>query len=108
MGAARDQSREMRHIDQEECADFIRNLPHASKVDDARVRAAAADDQLRTMLLSQFFQRVVVDRLSFLRDSIWNDLVCFAGKIQMMAVGEVSAMGQIQSENRIARLQYCR
>ena len=72
------------------------------------ISAATADDQLRALFLGQLFQVVVVDRLGFFGHAVGNDLVRLAGKIQMMAVGEVAAMRQVQAENGIARLQHGR
>ena len=108
MHASRDQSGEVRHVDQVERADFVGDLPHAGKIDDARIGAAAADDQLRPLLLGQLLQIVVVDGLGFLGHAIRNDLVGLAGKIQMMAVREMSAVRQVQSEDGVARLQHRR
>ena len=108
MHASRNQSGEMRHVDQVERADFVRDLPHAGKIDDSRIGAAAADDQLRPLLLGQLFQIVVVDGFGFLGHAIRNDAVSLAGKIQMMAVSKMSAVRQIESENGVARLQHRR
>ena len=41
-----------------------------------------------------------------LRDSVGNDAVGLAGKIQRMAVGEVAAVGEIQSQNGVAGLKH--
>ena len=106
MRAARDQSRKVRHVDQIERANFVGNLPHAGEVDDPRIRAAAADDQLWAFFLGELFQLVVVNRFGFFRDAVRNDLVGLAGKIQMMPVREVAAMRQVQAEDRVARLQH--
>ena len=105
MHAARNQSGEMRHVDQVERAHFVGDLAHAGKINDSRIGAASADDQLGAFFLGQLLQIVVVDGLSFLGHAIGNDAVGLAGKIQMMAVGEMSAMRQIQSENGVAGLQ---
>ena len=105
MRATRDQSREVRHVDEVERADFVRNLPHARKINNSRIRAAAADDQLGMLALGDLFEIVVVDRLGFFGHAVRNDLVGLAGKIQMMPVREMPAMRQVQAENRVARLQ---
>ena len=97
---------EVRHVDEKERAHFVGNLAHARKVDDARIGAAAANDQLRAFLLGDLFELVVVDRLGFFGDAVGNDLVRLAGKIQMMPVREVPAMREVQAEDRVARLQH--
>ena len=108
MHSARHQSRKVRHVDQVKRADFVCNLSHARKIDDPRIRAAAANDQFRTFLFRDPLQFVVIDRLGFFRDTVGNDLVGLSGKIQMMPVRKVSAMRKVQSENRIARLNHRR
>ena len=106
MRAAGHESGKMRHVDEVERANFVGDLAHARKINGARIRAAAADDQLRALFLGKLLQFVVVDRLGFFGHAVRNDLVSLAGKIQMMPVREVPAVRQIQSENRIARLQH--
>ena len=105
MRAASNQPGEVRHVDEVERADFIGDLAHARKIDDARISAAAADDQLRMFSLRDLFQIVVVDGLGFFGDAVRNDLVRLAGKIQGMPVRQMTAMRQIQAENGVARLQ---
>src|SRR6185503_3774697 len=80
------ESGKMRHVYQVERANFVGDLAHAGEVNDPRIRAAAADDQLRTLALGNLLKIVVVDSFGFLGDAVRNDLVGFAGKIQMMPV----------------------
>ena len=108
MHAACNQSGKMRHVHQVKRANFVGNLPHAGKIDDARIRAAPADDQLRPLFFRQLFQVVVIDGLGFFGHAIRNDAISLAGKIQMMAVSQVSAVGQVESEDGIAGLQHRR
>src|SRR5437763_11239632 len=103
MNASGDESGEVRHVYQVERANFVCDLPHTRKINDAGIGTAATDDQFRVFFLRKLFQIVVVDGLGLFRDAIGNDLVSLAGKIQMMTVGEMSAMGEVQSENGIAR-----
>src|SRR2546426_11092579 len=49
--AARDEPREMRHVSDEDRADFVRDRPEHGEVHDARVRAAATDQDLWLLLL---------------------------------------------------------
>ena len=108
MRAAGHQPGEMRHVDQVERADFVGNLPHTGKIDDARIGAASADDQLGPFLLGQLFQLVVIDRFGFFGHAVRNDVVRLAGEIQRMAVREMAAMRQVQSHDGIAGLQHRR
>ena len=91
----------MRHVDQEECAYFVGNLAHAREIDDARIGAASANDQFGMLFLGQFLEVVVIDGFSVLGHAVRNDAVSLAGKIEMMAVGKVSAMGQIEAQDGV-------
>ncbi len=104
MRASGNQSGEVRHVNQVERANFVGDLAHAREVDEARIGAASADDQLRLLALSDLLQIVVVDGLGFLRHAVGNDLVGLAGKVQRMTMREVSAMREVQSQNGVARL----
>src|SRR6266704_1199883 len=103
-----DQASEVRHVDQVERTYFVRDLAHARKINDPRIGAAAADDQLRALFLCELLKIVVINDLSFLGHAIGNDAISFARKIQMMAMGEVSAMCQVQTEDSVTRLQHGR
>jgi hypothetical protein len=58
------------------------------------------------MLVGQAPKFVVIDLLVFLTHAVGDDFVCFPRKIQMMAVREMSAVGQVHAENRIPGLNY--
>src|SRR5579872_2660658 len=105
MRTAGNESGEVSHIYEIECADFVGDLTHSGEINDAWIGAATTDDQLRTFLLRKLLEFVVVDGLGLFGDAVRNDLVRLAGKVEVMAVRKVPAMGQIQSENRISRLK---
>ena len=105
MRAAGDQSGEVRHVDQVDRAHFVGNLAHAREVDDARIGAAAADDQLRPLALGNLLQLVVIDGLGFFGHAVGNDLVGLAGEVQRMSVRQVAAVREIQSQHGVARLE---
>ncbi len=104
MRASGNQSGEVRHVDQVQRANFVGDLAHAREVDDARIRAAAADDQLRPLALGNLFQLVVIDGLGFFGHAVGNDLVGLAGEVQRMSVREVSAVRQVQAQDGVAGL----
>ncbi len=54
---------------------------------------------------ASLFQLVVVDCFRFFGHTVGNDLVGLARKIQMMPMREMPAVRQVQSQNRVARLQ---
>ncbi len=102
MDAASHQAGEMGHIDQEQCSDLVRNLPHAGEVDDPGVGAASADNQLGLFALSNGFEMVVVDPLRLLIYAIKDHAVELAGEAELVPVGQVAAMGQIKTQDGVA------
>src|SRR2546425_8961601 len=65
-----DESREMRHVDNEYCADFIRDRPERREIDDPRIRAATADDDPRLSLLRNVPYLVVINPSGLFTDVI--------------------------------------
>src|SRR5271157_2850376 len=98
------QTSEVRHVHQVERAHFVGNLPHSDEIDESRIGAAAANDELRPLALGNTFQIVIIDGLSLLGYAVGNDLVGLAGKVQRMPVTEVTAVREIQAEDRVSRL----
>src|SRR5436305_9970412 len=98
------QPSKVRHIDKIERANFIGDLPHASKINDAGVRAAAANDQLGALALGDLFELVIIDGLSLAGHAVRNDFVSLAGKVQVMAMSQVATVGEVESQNSIAGL----
>ena len=105
MRAAGNEPGKVRHVDQIKGAHLVGNLAHAGKVNRPRISASPADNQLGAFPLRKLFQLVIVDGFRLFGDAVGDDLVRLAGKIQMMPVRQMSAMRQIQPQNRIARLQ---
>src|SRR5579864_887075 len=106
MNSACDQAGKVSHVHQVQRADLVGDLPHAGEIDDAGIGAAAADDHLGPLFFSKLLQIVVVDGLSFLGHAVGNDAISFSGKVEMVPVGEVSAVRQVQTENGVAGLQH--
>ena len=65
-----DEPGEVRHVAEEERADLVRDLAELPRLDGARIGAAAADDQLRAVLLRQLEDLVVVDDVRLARDAV--------------------------------------
>src|SRR5579864_5771120 len=104
MHTTRDQSGKVRHVDQIQRADFVRDLPHAGEINDPRIGAPSSDDELGLLLLGELFQLVVVDGLRFFGDAVRNDLVSLARKIEVMSMSKMATMRQIKPKNGVARL----
>ena len=96
MGSASHQAGEMGHIDQQQCSDLIRNLPHAGEVDDPGVGAAPSDNELWLFTLSSRFEEVVVDPLRLLVYAVKDHAVELAGEAELVPVGQMATMRQVR------------
>ena len=99
------QSRDVRHVHEEQRAHRPRDFRHAREINDARIGARARDDHFRLVLARQTVEFVVIDRLGFLAHAVRNELVHLAGKIERMPVREVPAVRQVHAEHGVAQLQ---
>src|SRR5579875_1377286 len=89
------------HVYDEERADLISNLAHAWKIEDARIGAASAHNHLRLLARSNLLQFVIVNHFGVLAHAIGDHAIKLAGKIQLVPVGQMAAVGKIEAENRI-------
>ena len=100
-----DQPRDVRHIHHEERADRVRNRRHALKINDARVRRCARDDQLRLVLVRQTLKFRIVDAPGLAIHAVGDEIVVLAREVDRAAVRKVSAVRQIHAHDRVAVLQ---
>ena len=107
MRACRDQARDMRHVDHQICAHFMRDSSHAFEVDDARIRRCAANDQLRFAFLGQTFHLVVIDTLGLRMNAIGDELIILAREVHRRAMGQMSAMIERKTKNGVAQFDGC-
>ncbi len=105
MHARGDQSGDVRHVGENRRADSVGRDANAREIDHARIRAGADDDHLRTMLVGQPIDLVVVDLLVRLPDAVRNDRVQLPREIERMAVRQMAAVRQVHPEHRVARFQ---
>ena len=70
MQAGRDEAGEVGHVAHQQRVDLVRDLAELGRVDRARIRGAAADDQLRPVLLRELEHLVVVDHVGLARDAV--------------------------------------
>ena len=73
--ARRDEAGEVRHVAEEERADLVGDLAEALGLDLARIRRAAAHDQLRAVLLREAPHLVEVDQARLAVDPVADDVV---------------------------------
>ncbi len=105
MDTARDETGEMRHVDQEIGADAVGDLPETFEIPGTRIGRATGDDQLRPDLLGLFCHRIHVDDLVLAPHRVMRGLEPFAGHVDGRAMGEMSAGGEIEAHEGIAGLQ---
>ena len=105
MDAGRDEARDVGHVGEDRRADAIRRLPDACEIDDARIRAGADDDHLRTVFVGEAIDLVVVDPLVRLAHAVRDDRVELAGEVERVAVRQVAAVREVHPEHRVAWLQ---
>src|SRR5450756_1004882 len=89
---------DVRHVDHEERADGVRDLPKARKVERARVGGRARDAELRLLGLGRRLEGVPVDRLGLLRDAVRDDAVKLPRDRERVPVREVPAVGERHAE----------
>ena len=99
-----DEAGDMRHVDEEDCANRIGDLAHARPVHDLRIGAEAADQHLRLMLGRQALHLVVINHAGGIH-AVLHGVEKLAADIDLGAVGEMAAMRQRHPEDGVARLQ---
>ena len=102
----RDEPREVRHVAHQERADLVGDPAELPRLDGARVRGAAADDQPGPVLLREGEHLVVVDDVRLARDAVVDDRVEAAREVDLEAVREVTAVVEPEREDRVPRLEH--
>src|SRR3979409_249915 len=97
MHATSDEAGEVGHIHHEIGADFVRNGTHAREVELAWIGAATTYDDLWFLALRDGFELVVVNGFGVFANLVADDAVEFAGEVELVAVGEVAAVGEIEA-----------
>ncbi len=105
MHAARDQTREVRHVDQEVRPDAVGDLAEPLEVPGPRIGRAAGDDQLRPDFLGLLRHGVHVDDLVLAPHRVVHRLEPFAGHVDGRAVGEMATGREIEAHEGVAGLQ---
>ena len=105
MHARSNQTADVRHVDHQVRADGIGDLTEARKVDHARIRARTGDDELRADLLGRARKRLIVDGLGLGVNAVEMRLKIFPGQRRLAAMRQMSAVGEVHTEDPVARLQ---
>ncbi len=105
MRTTRDEASDVGHIDEEVSADAFGDLAHLFEVDDAWVGAGTGGDHLRLLTQSDFGEFVIVDALVIGTDAVLTELVEAAAEVGGVAVGQMTAVGEVHAENFVAGLE---
>src|SRR5260370_23681506 len=97
MNAASDEAGEVGHIDHQVCSDFVGDGAHAREVELAWIGAPASYDDLWLLALRGGFEFVVVNGFGVFANLVADDAVEFAGEVELVSVGEMAAVGQIEA-----------
>ena len=100
----RDQPGEVRHVHHQVRAHRIGDPAELGEVQLPGVRGPAGNDQLRFVLQGQALHLGHVDPVVLFADLVRDHVVQPAGEVDLHAVGQVPAVGQVQAHDRVARL----
>ena len=103
--AGRDEPGEVGHVAHQEGANLVGDLAEAVGLDRTRVGRPATDDQLRSRRLRDPQHVVVVDKVRLRRYAVARNRVEAPREIDFEPVRQVSAMRELEPEQRVARLQ---
>ena len=93
------------HIGQQIGTHFISDGAEGGEVDGAWICGVATNNQLRLVLQSQLADRLHIEALGLLVDAVLDDVEPLAADVDRGTMGQVTAMGQIEPHDRVARLQ---
>ena len=102
-----DETREVRHVTEQQRADLVGDLAKPVGLDRARIGRAAADDQLRAAFLRLLEHLRVVDGHRLARHAVVGDRVEAAAEVDLQPVREVAAVVEPEREDLVAGLENC-
>ena len=104
MRTAGDEAGDMGHIDHQQRAVAVGDLAEDLEVDRSGVRRRTGDDQLRAILLDQLLDLVIVDAAGGGVDTVGDEVVELARRVNRGTVGQVPAVGQAHADDGVTRL----
>ena len=105
VAAARNKTRNVRHIDHEVRAACIGNLAEFLKIDRARVCTCAGDDELRFKFARLLHELIVIDAVRNGVNAVSCKIIVGAGHVDRRTVGQMAALCKVHAEHGIARLK---
>ena len=103
MLAAGDETGEVRHVDHQVGADLVGDGAEVGELELARIGGAAGDDDARAMLDGELIDLVHVDAVRVGTHHVRHRLEPLARLVDGRAVRQMSAGGEAEAEDRVAR-----
>ena len=103
--AGRDQARIMGHVHEQLGTAVLRDLGKLGVGNLPRVGAGAGHDHFRVVLAGKRSDLVEVDAMVVGSHAVADEMIEAAGNVEPHAVGQMPAMGQVESQHDVARLQ---
>ena len=104
MDAGGDEPGVMGHVDHQLRPDLAGDLCERAVRDLARIRARPGNDQLRLVLTGKLRHLVEVEQVVVAPHAVVHEPVEHARRIELHAVRQVAAMGEVEGEDRVAGL----
>src|SRR6185436_9246432 len=101
-----DQSGNVGDIDEQIGADRLGNPLESWEIERPRIGARADDEHTWTAFLRKLLHHIIVDGFSLTLHAVGKYTEQESGKIDLTAVGEVAALGEVHSQDSVSWLQY--
>ncbi len=105
MRATRDQTGDMRGVDEEKRADLVGDRPERLEIDDPRVRRGSGDDHPRTFADREVADHAVVEHLGVVVDAVRDEVVHTPAEVDRRPVREVAALVEAHPHHLVAGLE---
>ena len=105
--ACRNKTGDMRHINHQQCADFVSDLAQNIKTDLTRICRCARHDELRFIFDRQLADNFIINITRFLIHAVRHEVVELTREVDGRAVGQVTAVRKVHTKHGIARLDEC-
>ena len=105
MHTPHDQSGDVRHIGNQVGTDLIRNLPPALEIPETWVGRGTGNDHLRAYVAHLCGDPVEIQNLGVGVHAVVHEAVPASREVDGAAVGQMSALVEIEGHHRVARLQ---
>jgi hypothetical protein len=101
VGAADDQTGDVRDVRDQERIDLARDLRERREIDGTGDRRTAAEDHFRALGEGDLADPIHVDTTGGLVDTVVDRMEPLAGGRHRRSVGEVATMGELQRQERV-------